>query len=111
MSVLDSGPETVTVYPAVEVVDEYGQAVRVPDLTRPVTVTDVHLHPVASAESADLGQVATARYRLIARAAPVGPWARVDWRGRSYDVVGEPATWHAPDHLAHVSALIQAGGT
>ena len=87
MSLLDTGNETILVYPQEQATDDRGNRVWQPAAT-PVEVRcrvqiDQTTEPTVS------GQATTTTYRVIARTAPLGPWARVEWRGRAWDVVGE----------------------
>jgi hypothetical protein len=105
MSLLDTGFETVVVFAEETVTDPDGNPVRRP-AGLGVSVR-AHVQPVTQAEDVTVGQGSDTRYRVIARDAPLGAWARVDWRGESYEVLGEPARRPGPAHLAHVTAIIR----
>ncbi|MCP3801851.1 hypothetical protein NLX83_21530 [Allokutzneria sp. A3M-2-11 16] len=109
MGALDHGPETVTIYPAVTTIDPDGNTITVPDEARPVVVRGCHIQPETSTVDTILGQTAEIRYRLIVRDAPLGAWAVVVWRGRRYDVLGEPRLWPHPPRLRHITATLRAG--
>lgn len=108
MSLLDSGWETVYVYPQAEYTDDEGNRLYGP-ATSPVVVP-AHVQPVASTEDTTAGQAVETRYRVIARDAPAGPWSQIEWRGVRYEVVGEPAVWHSPAHLRHTTAIVRRTG-
>lgn len=102
VSLLDRGPEEITIYPAGPVL---------PDGTRgpegaPVTMR-CRIQPVTSAEDAAPGYLTTTTYRVIARTLPAGPWARVIWRGESWTVAGEPARRRGSPRTRHDTATIR----
>ncbi|WP_035865969.1 hypothetical protein [Kitasatospora cheerisanensis] len=102
MSLLDGGPDTVTVYPAGPVQ---------PDGTRgpegaPVVV-QCRIQPSTSEEAAQLGYVDVTLYRLLARTLPAGPWSRVVWQGRDWTVVGEPKRHNGSARTRHDTAMIR----
>lgn len=106
MSLLDAGPHTVVVYPQVSTLDPDGNPVLGPGAV-PITLVGVTLRPLSASENNELGQGTDTRYQLYARAAPLGPWAAVDWDGQRYDVLGEPARWDGAPGLAHVTAVLR----
>lgn len=116
MSLLDTGRETVTVYPQVMVTDSDGTDLQVPSTVgvtglASVQPQSIRANPVG--EAAVIGQQLTTTYRLrLARGFPIslGPWAKVEWRGRDWDVVGEPQRSNGSDTTAHIVALIRARG-
>lgn len=79
VSLLDNGNETITVYPPEQTADDRGKSVWRPS-TVPVVVR-CRVQPEATDESAVAVQATTTTYRVIARDAPLGPWARVEWDG------------------------------
>lgn len=110
MSLLDRGPHTVTVYPQHEVVDWRGNPDQEPVTSGPVTVAGCLMQPVSSSRGTDFdeGQRVTVEYRLIARSAPAGPWAAVEWvdpvssQTRRFIPLGVPSERHyspASDHI------------
>lgn len=108
MSLLDAAWEAVYVYPQRAYVDDEGNRLYGP-ADHPVVVL-AHVQPVASTENTSEGQAVETRYRVIARDAPAGPWSIVEWRGEKYEVLGEPAVWHSPAHLRHVTAIVRRTG-
>ncbi|AUG87141.1 head-to-tail connector complex protein [Streptomyces phage Attoomi] len=104
MSLLDSGPDTVTVFPTVEVDDGYGGTKPAPG--QPVTIR-ARVEPVTTTESPDAGYVVGTVYRVIARSLPAGPWSRVEWAGSTWAVVGEPERFGTGRRLAHDVATIR----
>ncbi|AQY20480.1 hypothetical protein T261_06050 [Streptomyces lydicus] len=102
VSLLDHGPEEIVIYPAGPVLLD---GTRGPE-GEPVTVRG-RIQPVASTEDAEPGYLATTTYRVIARALPAGPWARVVWRGQTWAVVGEPARRRGSARTRHDTAIIR----
>lgn len=95
MSILDRGNAEITVYPEVEVIDEDGNVSRQAS-TVGVTVTAMvwqYEGEVDTLQPLVAGQQVSTIYRVRpVRTAevPVGPWSRVEWDGRQWDVDGEP---------------------
>lgn len=85
---LDAGTEIILVYPS-----EYATNARGDVLQRP-SETPVRVRATTSAQrqgDAELpGQVSMKTIRCIARSAPVGSWARVEYQGEEWDLVGPP---------------------
>lgn len=106
MSLLDHGPDVVDIWPQVESVDDRGNVVQLP-APAPVRV-HARVQPVSSDDLAVAGQQVTTVYRLITRDAPLGPWARVEWAGRQWDVAGEPLRSAGSPATRHVTALLRA---
>lgn len=105
MSLLDDPPETLRVYPGVEVADAYGNTSMVAG-TVAVTVAG-HVQPLVGSEDARLGQAADERYSVYARQAPLSAWAEVEWDERRFDVVDQPRRYVWPGHMSYVVATIQ----
>lgn len=102
MSLLDRGPDTITVYPA---------GATLPDGTRgpagaPITVS-CRVQPSSTANDGDDGYADMTTYRVIARSLPAGPWDRVTWDGRDWTVVGQPQKWRGSARVTHHTAVIQ----
>jgi hypothetical protein len=116
VSLLDSGPHTVRVYPEEKVLDSRGNHVRRASST-PVVVTGCIMQPMASTRGAfpaidvKQGQRVDAAYRLIARTAPLGWWSRVEWDTPTgtvtMTVLGGPLMHRSSDGTMHVSATLQ----
>ena len=93
---LDRGPHTVTVYPQVSTTDSRGNTVYRPDQDG-TTVPGCLVTPLSSTRSrsgdTDVaeGQDVTVRWRFLARDAPLGPWARIEWNGRWLTPLSAPA--------------------
>jgi len=103
---IDEPPHTITVYPEVDSTDSDGNPVRVPATTGvPVRVW---MQPASAAESAAAGQAVTTTYKAFGRSFPAGPFARVEWDGRSWDVVGDPMRWDGIPDVAHVEVMLTA---
>jgi hypothetical protein len=107
VSLLDSGPDTITVYPTVAVDDGYGGTKPGPGV--PVTIR-AQVEPVASTENVGPGYVVGTEYRVIARSLPAGPWSRVEWAGEVWAVVGEPERFGGSRRVAHDVATIRKRG-
>ncbi|WP_117198975.1 head-tail adaptor protein [Nocardiopsis sp. TNDT3] len=108
MSLLDTGNELVEVWPETTSTDPDGNPVRIP-AADPVQVR-ARVQPVSSNDVAAAGQQTVARYRLITREAPLGPWARVRWDGRDWDIDGEPLRSNGSRRTRHVQAILKARG-
>jgi hypothetical protein len=106
MSLLDSGPDQLTVEAEVVRTDARRNRVRVPSGT-PVTVQG-RLQPFSSDETAVDGQEVLTLYRFICRSFPGGPWASVAGAGRDWDVVGEPAVRTGSSRVAHTTVTLRA---
>lgn len=105
MSLLDYGPDVVTVFVEAEVVDDYGNRVKVPSATG-VTVRG-RWQPSTSEESADLGQQAHPVYRFVSRTFPGGPFARVEFDAESWDVIGVPREHRGSYRTQHVTTYLK----
>lgn len=110
MSLLD-GPETVTVYVEETFTDSYGDTKTRPAATG-VVVTGCIIQPMSTLKvfpSLDPTQQQRvyATWRLMARDAPLGVWARVEWRGVSMSVRSGPEYRPYSPATGHVSALLE----
>lgn len=108
MSLLDRGAETLDVYPEVTTTDDLGNVVVGPADT-PIRIT-ASVQPVTSDELAAAGQDLITTYRLIARTAPVGAWARIRWvnnGGTWWDVIGRPRRYGMSPRTAHIDAILR----
>lgn len=108
MSLLDTGNETALVWPEVDDTDPDGNPIKVP-AADPVPV-QCRVQPVSSDDVVAAGQQTVARYRLITRSAPLGPWARVRWSDRDWDIDGEPLWSNGSKRTRHVAAILKARG-
>lgn len=112
MSLLDHGPHTVKIYIEEEATDSRGNAIRRPRADSPVEVTGCLVHPVASTRGAfpaiDVrqGQRVDAAWRLHARDAPLGWWAKVEFEGKILTVLGGPLNFDASDATHHISCTL-----
>ena len=104
--------DLVTVYPepaatgAAAPVDVYGNPIQTPTGTG-VPVRGV-VQPSSSADMAIEGQVTGEFVRFICPAFPAGPWARVNWDGRDWDVYGTPVRQNAFRSLRHVTVTLRS---
>lgn len=108
MSLLDDGPDLLQVWPEVDGTDSDGNPVRVPAAT-PLTVRG-RVQPVSAEESAAAGQALRTVYRFVGRSFPAGAYARVQWDGRDWDVLGEPMRSNGSARTRHVKVLLSARG-
>lgn len=106
MSILDSGPHTIVVYPAVVEDDGYGGTQ--PGVGDPIEVRAYCSPLAAEADSSD-GYGTQQRFQVIARHLPSGPWARVDWGGEQYVMVEPPRRFGFSRRTAHDVAVIRRG--
>lgn len=96
MSILDRGTDDVLVYPMVKILDPDGNEVWQP-AEEPVTVR-ASLQPVTSADALVSGQQVDTVYRVRpvrGTDIPFGAWDRVEWDGRTWDVMGDPTRRNA----------------
>jgi hypothetical protein len=106
VSLLDKGPDIVTVYPdTVETSDEYGNRILGPAPTG-VQVRG-RFQPSTADESAALGQQAFTMYRFTCREFPSGPYGRVAFDGSDWDIVGEPKQHRGSSTTRHVTVWLK----
>jgi hypothetical protein len=91
MALLDDGPHTATVYLEEYVTDSYGN----PTTGQTSTTSQVvrcRMQPINSARDpgSDRRLGGVEAWRFSARAAPLGKWSRVEWRGHTYHVNSGP---------------------
>jgi len=119
MSLLDSGPHTVTIFVEETVTDFRGNVVKRPSTTG-VVVTDCWMQPVASTRGAFAalkvaeGQNVAVAYKLICKGSktPVGWWSRVEWtdntgRVRKFSILGGPQARDFSVSTDHVGCTLQ----
>lgn len=110
MSLLDGGPDELLVYPEVEKDDGYGGTIRVPGPT-PVTVRG-RVQPIGTqllgTEDSRDGQELDTRWRFIGRTFPTGPWGKVVFDGREWDLDGEPKRHAGSTRTRHVTVTLRA---
>lgn len=111
MSLLDGGNELVVIFPMVETTDEDENTVwRASDDGVPVTGS---VQPIGN-DKPDEGatsQVVDTVYRFRpnrGETVPIGAWARIEWDGREWDVVGDPGRHNGSDATAHHTYRIKA---
>lgn len=106
MSLLDSGPDEVTVYPDTKITeDDYGNRIVGPESSG-VKVRG-RWQPSTAEESADLGQQTSTVYRFISRDFPAGPYARVEYDGDEWDVIAEPKRHRGSSTTRHVTTFLK----
>ncbi|MDT0267981.1 hypothetical protein RM844_17005 [Streptomyces sp. DSM 44915] len=104
MSLLDQGPELVTIYPTVPSDDGYGGTQ--PGPGEPVRV-QARVMPADTDEAGEAGYLSPTTYRVYARSLPAGPWSRVEWRGEVWSVVGEVEHFGGSRRIAFDAATIR----
>jgi hypothetical protein len=108
MSLLDRGEQVLDIYPETTTTDDLGNVVVAP-APEPVRIT-ASVQPVTSDELSAVGQDLLTTYRLIARTAPVGAWARIRWvsdGGTWWDVIGRPRKYGMSPRTAHIDAILR----
>lgn len=88
------------------VTDVYGNALQNPAPSG-IPVRGM-IQPSSSADMAAEGQVTGEFIRFICQSFPGGPWARVTWDNRNWDVVGVPVRRYGFRSLAHVTVTLKA---
>lgn len=106
MSLLSHSTDTLRVYVEVDGTDSDGNVTREPD-AEPTTVVG-RVQPVRADEEVAAGQVTRTIYRFIGRVWPSGPFARIEWDGRDWDIVGEPLWSRGSEATRHVVVLLTA---
>ena len=97
MSLLDNGPDTVTVTPRTAVAGRAG--------TTDWTLGTPQAVPGGRVQETDV----QGGYRWIGRGPwPGGPHSLVTWDGRDFDQVGEPLTRRASAGVEHVEVTLRA---
>lgn len=105
--IMNSGPDTVLVYPEIEGEDDFGDPIRYPSPT-PITVR-TYVQALSAEESAELDvDPRTTRYFNTSQKLPAGAWANVEWDGRSWGVVGEIQHIGRTRRTAHAHVVIEA---
>jgi len=110
VSILDAPQEEVTVFPEETYTDSRGDV-----RTRPAATgvpVQGWMQPMSAAPlfpSLDPTQQTRiyATYRFIGRDAPLGVWARVEWRGRSFLVRSGPEERRYSSVTGHITAVLQ----
>lgn len=111
MSLLDTGTDTITVFPEETYQDSYGNTQRRPSQSG-VVVVGCRMQPMASmrlfpSNDATQQQTIYATWRLIARDAPLGVWSRVEWQGKTLSVRSGPERRRYSSTTSHITALLQ----
>lgn len=106
VSLLDDARDTLLVWPEVAGTDADGNPVFTP-AADPVSVSG-RMDPVTADEDATTGQAVITTYRFLSRTFPGGPFARVQWEGRTWDVVGEPQRRRGSEATRHVVVLLRS---
>lgn len=103
MSILDFGPHTVKCFPEETVIDSNGNPTKRPSSVG-VTITGCLMIPISSSDRGT--DHVRADYRLIKRALPLGPFARVEFEGRTFAVI-EDRHYKASISTEHVSVHLR----
>lgn len=104
MSLLDRGPDEITVYPLIERDDGYGGTQPAPG--DPVRIR-ARVVPAATVENGDAGYLTDDTYRVYARTLPAGPWSHIEWRGHCWTVVGDVQRYSGSRRVAFQTATIR----
>jgi hypothetical protein len=104
VSLLDSGTDVLLVYVEQNVTDGRGNPIRVPAASATPVVGAVH--PVTTEEATALGQTVDTVRSFTGKSFPGGPWARVHWDGRDWQVHGEPVFYRRGAATRHVSVIL-----
>lgn len=105
MSLLDRGPDVVTVFPEIETTDDYENRILTAGPTG-VTVRG-RWQPSSASESADLGQETDTVYRFICRDFPAGPYGRVQFDSTDWEILGEPRVHRGSPATRHVTVYLK----
>lgn len=105
MSLLDDGPHTIVVFAQEAFDDSYDNPRHRPSTTG-VEVRGCVMSPVSSARDPLTDRRIDGGYKLVTRAAPLGPWARVEFEGRSYSVEAGPHEHTTSRGTRHVVATL-----
>lgn len=112
MSMLDGGPDVLTVYPEIEVEDGYGGTKRVPGPTavqvRGRFQPRGQVEAFTAGESASTGQEVDSVYRFICRVFPGGAFAKAEFDGREWEVLGEPRRHRGSPRTRHDTVMLKA---
>lgn len=85
---LDAGTDVILVYPEVKMRDSRNNLVKIPS-TVPVRVRATTSFDRSSIAELP-GQVDLSVVKCVARDAPVGSWARIEYDGREWDLAAPP---------------------
>ncbi|WP_232667892.1 hypothetical protein [Pseudonocardia sp. TRM90224] len=102
---LDHGPHSIVVFPEEDYTDTRGNPRKRPAEVG-VTVTGVLMTPISSARDPLSDRRIDGGYRLMARTAPLGPWAAVEFNGRRFTVEAGPVEHASSPATTHVSATL-----
>ena len=108
MSLLDDGPDLITIYPSQWAADADGNHAWRPNSVG--VAVRARVQPVRSTEQAATGQHVVTQVRVIARHIPAGPWDHVDYDGRTWDILGEPEQRGDSPTTTHTTLVLQARG-
>lgn len=111
MSLLDRGPETVTVQRRKRQQDQIGGSKWIND-GDPIPVKGVMVQPVSAAVLTDMGLEVIESKRVIGRRPggwPGGPYSLITWRGRDWtQPQGVAMEYDTSPGVAHFSIIIQS---
>lgn len=116
MSLLDSGRETITIYPEIQTVDSDGNIVTKPDHDNPI-VTRASIQPQQSSgtsarrrEQDQEGFLTESICRLrLPRRFPhlLGAQSRIEWNGEYWAVIGDAYKFNSSDRTRHRTYTIR----
>jgi hypothetical protein len=103
--------QVIEVYPEVEFTDDYGNVLRKAGTeavyVRGLVQSAGQENITGRSEDALRGQEVETQIRFLCREFPAGPWARVVFDDREWDVIGEPRFYRTSPAIKHVTVRFQ----
>lgn len=108
VSLLDSGPDSITVFPTVVVNDDDGN----PALTSSDTgvIVLARVQPSSTVAFTTDGQLNLTIYTVIARYLPDCEFSKVEFDGDTYDVLGDVLKYRGSARTQHMTFQMQLRG-
>ncbi|MHA7662374.1 hypothetical protein [Mycolicibacterium sp. HS_4_1] len=106
MSLLNSGTETVKVFPEETITDADGN--QMTQASKIGTDYRARVHPISAIETQEVGFESKTRYRLRLVRYPgvLGAQSQVEWRGNRYSIDGEGMVHTGSSRTAHVEYVM-----
>ena len=102
-------PHQIIPLPAVDEIDAYGNHRRVPG--PPAAPVLAYIQPDSNTELVTEGQVRIAQWRVyLDPVEGLDSWSALEWEGRRYEVVGDPARFDTPDGRHHLRLVMRRVG-
>lgn len=111
VAIFARGTEVIRIYPAVPDVDRLGNSISRPgdpSKDTPITLPGVLIQPVTEDANMEQGVAILSLYRVICKSWPSTAGAIVEWEGRMYEAVEEPARRHYTRQTSHDTVYIKA---